>query len=84
MHTKTKKKYILYGTLGCHLCDYAQQVLSQAQYVLPIVWQEVDIALDQNLMTKYASSIPVLSAGDGQELRWPFSVLDVQRLQNQQ
>lgn len=82
MHTKTKKKYILYGTLGCHLCEYARHILERAQYVLPIVWQEVDIALDQNLMTKYALSIPVLSTDDGQELRWPFSVLDIQRLQD--
>jgi hypothetical protein len=36
MSIMSKKNYILYGTLGCHLCDDAEQLLVQAQLVLPI------------------------------------------------
>ena len=56
MSIMSKKNYILYGTLGCHLCDDAEQLLVQAQLVLPITWRTVDIALEQNLMTKYSAS----------------------------
>lgn len=82
MSIMTKRNYILYGTLGCHLCDDAQQILLQAQRVIPIVWRAVDIALDQHLMTKYALYIPVLVNEQGQALHWPFSLLDIQQLDN--
>lgn len=82
MPIKTKKRVVLYGTLGCHLCDNAQKVLQQAQCVIPLIWHTVDIALDQNLMTQYALSIPIIKLETGQLLKWPFSVLDIQGLQN--
>ena len=81
MSIMSKKNYILYGTLGCHLCDDAEQLLVQAQLVLPITWRTVDIALEQNLMTKYSASIPVLINEEGQSLHWPFSFLDISQLQ---
>jgi hypothetical protein len=81
MSIMSKKNYILYGTLGCHLCDDAEQLLVQAQAVLPIAWRTVDIALEQNLMTKYGASIPVLINEEGQSLHWPFSLLDISQLQ---
>jgi hypothetical protein len=84
MPIMSKRNYILYGTLGCHLCDDAERLLLQAQAVLPIAWCTIDIALDQNLMTKYGTSIPVLTSEDGQSLAWPFSLLDVYRLQTKE
>ena len=33
MSIMSKKNYILYGTLGCHLCDDAEQLLVQAPIV---------------------------------------------------
>lgn len=71
---------LLYGTKGCHLCDNAEQLLMQAQCVLPITWQYIDIALDESLVTQYGSKIPVLVISAGQELNWPFSLLDIQQL----
>jgi|JI8StandDraft_1071087.scaffolds.fasta_scaffold53949_2 predicted DCC family thiol-disulfide oxidoreductase YuxK len=76
-----KNSYLLYGTLGCHLCEQAEQLLTQAQQVMAIEWQTVDIALDQNLVTQYGLQIPVLLTKTGQQLNWPFSLLDIQRLQ---
>ena len=74
-----KQQWLLYGTKGCHLCDNAEQLLIQAQCVLPITWQYVDIALNENLVTQYGSKIPVLLTSTGQQLCWPFSVLDIQQ-----
>lgn len=84
MSIMSKKNYILYGTLGCHLCDDAEQLLLQAQSVLPITWRTIDIALDQNLVTKYGASIPVLTNEEGQGIHWPFSLLDIYQLQIKQ
>lgn len=77
----TKNSYVLYGTLGCHLCEQAEQLLTQAQQVIAIEWHSVDIALDEHLVTQYGLKIPVLLTEKGQQLNWPFSLLDIQRLQ---
>ena len=77
-----QQQWLLYGTKGCHLCDNAEILLMQAQCVLPMTWQYIDIALDESLVTQYGSKIPVLLIGTGQELSWPFSLLDIQRLMN--
>lgn len=70
----------LYGTKGCHLCDEAEVVLSQAQMAVAFQWQYIDIALDDNLVKKYGIRIPVLEKETGQALNWPFSLLDVVEL----
>lgn len=71
---------VLYGTLGCHLCDQAQALLKQAAGARALEWQYVDIALDEALVARYGTRIPVLAAAGGQELGWPFSLLDILRL----
>jgi len=53
-----QQQWLLYGTKGCHLCDNAESLLMQAQCVLPMTWQYIDIALDENLVTQYGSKIP--------------------------
>lgn len=66
------KALVLYGTLGCHLCELAEQQL------LPWVaagWQIelVDIAEDDDLMARYSLVIPVLQhVASARELGWPF------------
>jgi len=70
----------LFGTLGCHLCDVAEQVL------LPFVAQGLivellDIMDSPEWIERYSLSIPVLRRVDtGEELSWPFDEQDVARL----
>lgn len=69
----------LYGTLGCHLCDVAEQVL------IPLLQQgcaieAIDIADDDALMARYQTAIPVLANGAGEELHWPFTTEQAQAL----
>ncbi|SHN01396.1 glutaredoxin family protein [Phytopseudomonas punonensis] len=67
----------LLGTLGCHLCDYAEAVL------MPFVEngllvELVDIAEVPGLLERYALVIPVLRRTDtGAELHWPFDAPQV-------
>lgn len=70
----------LFGTLGCHLCEKAEQVL------LPFVAQgliveQLDIVDSAQWLELYALRIPVLRRVDnGEELNWPFDECDVLQL----
>ena len=65
-------EFILYGTLGCHLCDEAEALL------LPLLTAAcriecVDIGDSDRLIERYGTAIPVLRRlRDDAELRWPF------------
>ncbi len=59
----------LFGTSGCHLCEEADAILSEAG----VRADHVDIADDDDLMEMYGVRIPVLKRCDtGTELGWPF------------
>lgn len=67
----------LYGTLGCHLCENAKNLLIQAQSVADFDWQSVDIAdFDNPLAHEWADKIPVLVTPN-RTLFYPFSVMDI-------
>ncbi len=77
---ENQDKWWLLGTFGCHLCDVAEQLLSQFQAVQPISYQLVDIAdFDEALMMEFATTIPVILT-PSKRLNYPFSVLDLQQL----
>ncbi len=80
-HGHQPPSYVLYGTIGCHLCEEAARVLFDVLPVDGITVQEVDIALDDTLMAQYSEAIPVLRrCSDGRELHWPFTEHDVRAL----
>lgn len=61
------------GTVGCHLCDVAAEVLVPVVDPSVFAVYQVDIADDDQLMEKYALTIPVLvDVESQQELKWPF------------
>lgn len=62
----------LMGTLGCHLCEVAEEMLMEfVEYGLLV--ELVDIAEEVNGVEDYGLRIPVLRRTDtGAELDWPF------------
>jgi len=61
---------VLYGTLGCHLCEQAEKLV---QSVTDAVVSVVEITDDGELLERYAVRIPVLQRLDNsEELGWPF------------
>ncbi|ARU57144.1 MAG: glutaredoxin family protein [Pseudomonadales bacterium] len=71
---------ILYTTLGCHLCEQAEQVLREVNQHLPIQWTKKDIADDDQLVERYGIRIPVLYVeGYADDLGWPFAPDDLIR-----
>lgn len=63
----------LMGTLGCHLCDVAEQLIVGTVNMKEYAIYQVDIADEDELVEKYGVKIPVLrDLESGQELDWPF------------
>ncbi len=63
----------LMGTLGCHLCEVAEQLIVAEVDMQAYATYQVDIADEDALMEKYALTIPVLvDVNTGMELNWPF------------
>jgi hypothetical protein len=64
---------ILYSTLACHLCEIAEEIISNRINETDFRLKKVDIADDLELLKKYGVSIPVLySEKTNKELFWPF------------
>lgn len=67
---------VMLTTSGCHLCDVAQALLLERHPHVRLT--KVDIAMDDALIERYGSRIPVLRAGNGGELDWPFNAAALQ------
>ena len=73
-------KWWLLGTSCCHLCDIAEQLITQLQAVQRVTYEPVDIAdFSEPLMMEFATSIPFILTPT-KRLDYPFSVLDLQQL----
>lgn len=69
-----EKRFILYGTSACHLCEDAEILLNNTFQSIRISYAKKDIAEDDALLQKYGLTIPVLSCLEtGKELNWPFN-----------
>ena len=66
------QQVILFGTDGCHLCEMALELVREAQSLILLSVEEVDIAQDDALVERYGIRIPVVMR-DGRELNWPFN-----------
>lgn len=68
-------RLILYGTLGCHLCEDAETLLSNViqAHGAEVRIETIDIAEIPGLEDRYGLRIPVLQEfHSGAELGWPF------------
>ncbi|MBQ4857429.1 MAG: glutaredoxin family protein [Pseudoalteromonas sp.] len=65
-------KWVLYHTDGCHLCEQAEQLVTDLLDTSSSL-ELVDIITDEQLINKYQTRIPVLKSEQGLQLYWPFS-----------
>ena len=66
----------LFTRPGCHLCDQVKEQLQQLQPIVPHVLKEVDIEQEDELLGKYAESIPIVMVGP-YTLKAPIKEVDL-------
>ncbi|SJM69429.1 glutaredoxin family protein [Psychrobacter piechaudii] len=72
-----EKTWFLLGTVGCHLCDEAENTLRLFSSVTATAIEKVDIAdFDEDFMMQFATIIPVVLTPT-QQINHPFSVVDL-------
>ena len=72
----------LYTSVGCHLCEKAEQLLHEALGEAVTCVLPMEISESDDLMASYGLRIPVLAGtnrdGEWCELGWPFDAADLQ------
>lgn len=69
---------IFYTTLGCHLCEQAEELLRELEQHREVTVEAVDIGNDEALVGRYGIRIPVVrNPSTAVEVGWPFSVEDL-------
>jgi|AntRauTorcE11897_2_1112592.scaffolds.fasta_scaffold33914_2 hypothetical protein len=65
---------LLYTTVGCHLCEQAEDILRAVTQARPgLTWTPVEISDEPALAEAYGLRIPVVRlAGEDEDLGWPF------------
>lgn len=72
---------ILYTTLGCHLCEQAEALITPLLANSTCCLTKVDISDSEDLVELYGIKIPVLkSSKTHNELCWPFTSEQIQQL----
>lgn len=72
---------LFYTTSGCHLCEYAEEMLNALGQTQPIRVTPVDISESEALVSRYGLTIPVVrNPRSGQELNWPFEQYQIVEL----
>jgi len=71
----TKFHLTLYSTLGCHLCELAENLVYQSSHVNLFILSTIDISEDEALLNEYGVRIPVVkNETTGKEISWPFDL----------
>lgn len=69
-------KLLLFGTLGCHLCEEAEAMAAALNHSnLAVDIEIIDIAEQEQWQENYAIHIPVVYHPESRaELFWPFDI----------
>lgn len=79
-----QKTLHFYTTLGCHLCELAEDITEPVATKLGVRVEKVEIADSDALIERYGVRIPVIRAhGTTLELGWPFDASGVEALLKQ-
>ena len=79
---KAEPELLLFHTVGCHLCELADALVSPIARAEGVGLERIDIADSDALLQRYGTRIPVLRCAGEQaaEIGWPFDAEAVRRL----
>jgi glutaredoxin len=68
-----RARVVLFSRPGCHLCDAARRVVEKVSSDLGEPYEECDITLDPQHLSRYVDSIPVVEVDGVQVDFWRVS-----------
>jgi len=72
---------ILYTTAGCHLCEFAAEMLEHLEREGTIDVKSCDISESEELVALYGIRIPVVKNSETEEeIGWPFDMEQLVKL----
>ena len=70
-------RVVLYTTVGCHLCELAEELLLQAKQQYSLTILATEIGDNDELVARYGTTIPVIEFEDGSQINWPFELDEI-------
>jgi len=73
--TAPAERVVLYGRVGCHLCDEARATVSRVCGEAGLAWREVDVddapaPGEPDLLEAYGDLVPVVEVDGREAARW--------------
>lgn len=63
-------RLVLYGRVGCHLCEEARALVASVASETGAPWAEIDVDDDAELAERYAELVPVVTVDGVQQGYW--------------
>ena len=61
---------MLYGRVGCHLCEVAREQVRRACDAAGASWREQDVDADPELVARYSDLVPVVTVDGRHHAHW--------------
>jgi len=63
-------RLVLYGRVGCHLCEEARALVAAVSAETGAPWAEIDVDDDAELAERYSELVPVVTVDGVQQGYW--------------
>lgn len=63
-------RLVLYGRVGCHLCEEARALVAAVSAETGALWAEIDVDDDAELAERYSELVPVVTVDGVQQGYW--------------
>lgn len=68
--TAQAPRLVLYGRVGCHLCEEARTLVATVAAETGAPWAEIDVDDDAELAERYSELVPVVTVDGVQQGYW--------------
>lgn len=72
-------RVVLFGRVGCHLCDEARAVVAAVCAALDVEWVERDVDADPDLRQRWSDVVPVVLVDSAEHARYRVDPASLRR-----